>query len=105
MFSSQPVTMTVEVGKTTQFHCRCDGTNSIPKWLIQRIIYPAYELSYPYEYDSETSSLIVHDVTLSLNQTTIQCLVNDNKFSSEGILFVIEKKEGKKLSLIICACW
>lgn len=89
-FSSEPVTINVTVGETAEFGCRCEGSHSTPTWFIGGSLLPASELTYPYEYISESSILVVYDVTLSLNQTSIQCLV-DGHPSSEGILFIVEK--------------
>ncbi len=93
MFSSQPETVTVIIGESAEFGCRCEGSSSIPRWIIQGSVIPAFELSYPYEYIRETFSLFVHEVTLSMNSTTIRCLVNDQP-SSEGTLFVKIIEEG-----------
>ncbi len=93
MFSSQPETVTVTVGESATFGCMCEGSSSIPRWIIQGSVIPALELSYPFEYIRETSSLFVHEVTLSMNSITIRCLVND-QLSSEGTLFVMIIEEG-----------
>ena len=82
--------MIVTVGETVEFSCRCEGSNSIPSWIIQGSNTPSSELTYPYEYIPQTLSLIVYDVTLSLNQTTIQCSVNGQR-STEAVLLIRPK--------------
>lgn len=56
--------------QTAEFGCRCEGSDSTPSWYINKLSYPALDLPNHYEYISERSSLVVYNVTLSLNQTT-----------------------------------
>ncbi len=92
-FLSQPNDVTVLVRGSAEFGCECEMSFSIPSWIIKGLTYPDDRLPTPYYFDLQTFSLIISSVSLSMNGTTIQCIVDHNTLSRVATLTVIQKGE------------
>ena len=79
------------VRDSAEFGCECQMSFSIPGWIIMGLTYPDDRLPSPYYFSLETFSLIIPSVSLSMNHTTIQCIVDHNTLSRVATLTVTEK--------------
>lgn len=76
-------------GRTIHFGCECYEENQgFPSWIINNATYSITRLPWPYYFDTELSSLVIPQVSVSMNTSTYQCYRGD--FSSVGTLYIRE---------------
>ena len=77
----------MNVGDQAMFSCECEKSQGIPFWIINDFLYTEDSLPINYHYDFVTSTLIILEVDISMNQSIFQCNI-DGTYSRAGTLTV-----------------
>ena len=101
LFTSGPQNQTIMEGESVHFECAYEGSDLTPSWRINASIYSHTELPRSYEFNDQDFSLTIHNVPVSLNFTSFQCVVGTS-FSSRGYLIVDVHQENITEGCVEC---
>ena len=87
LFTSGPQNQTIMEGESVRFECAYEGSDLTPSWRINTSIYFHTELPRNFKFNDQDFSLTIHNVPVSLNFTSFQCVVGTS-FSNRGYLVV-----------------
>lgn len=89
-FTAEPHDVTVHEGETVKFCCMYNS-GEFSSWYINGTLHHRARLTGHYEYNFDW--LIVRNVTLSLNNTSFQCVLPSSGLQSAiGVLYVVPSR-------------
>ena len=75
-------------GESAQFNCSLSESVDVPLWSINDIFYDWRDIPPEYTLSQRDFSLKIQNVTIEMNNTSFQCVVN-RLYSEIGILTVL----------------